>query len=637
MINVVLKDGKELPVPAGSTALDVATQISPGLAKRAVAAMVNGELRDLSREVPAGASVDVVRREDAAALELLRHDAAHVMAQAVQELFPGTQVTIGPTIEDGFYYDFLPPSNFTPDDLPRIEERMKEIVDRDLSITREVWSRDDATAHFESIGEHYKAELIRAIPAGEDVTMYRQGEWMDLCRGPHLPSTAALGKHFRLTRIAGAYWRGDSQNQMLQRIYGTCWATKKELDGYFRRLEEAAKRDHRLLGQNMDLFHLQPEAPGAVFWHPRGTTLFRVLEEYMRRKQRAAGYQEIITPELIDRSLWEKSGHWEKFGDNMFTSEVADERTFALKPMNCPGCVQVYKQGIHSYRDLPVRLGEFGYVHRFEPSGTLHGLMRVRAFTQDDAHVFCTLDQLEDECVKLCHLIPKIYKDFGFDEVEIALSDRPEVRIGGDDAWTQSEEALRSSLKAAGMDYTLNPGEGAFYGPKLEFTLKDAIGRRWQCGTVQVDLNLAARLDATYTSRDDTKEHPVIIHRALFGSMERFIGILLEHYEGRLPLWLAPTQAVVATITDAADPWARVVHDTLLEAGLRTEMDLRNEKIGYKVREHSAKKVSRILCIGETEANSQSVSMRTLGSKELKTMTLDEAVTLLSEQALPPS
>jgi len=578
-------------------------------------------------------AIEIVTRDAPDGLELLRHDAAHVMAEAVKELYPQTQVTIGPAIENGFYYDFAREEPFTPEDLERIEARMREIVERDETITREVWDRDEAVRFFREQGELYKAEIIEAIPAGEPISIYRQGEFLDLCRGPHLPSTGRLGNAFKLTKVSGAYWRGDSRNEMLQRIYGTAWANEKQLKAYLRMLEEAERRDHRLLGKQMNLFHFQEEAPGAVFWHHKGWTLFQSLIDYMRRRQNDTDYLEISTPDVMDRSLWEASGHWQTFGENMYVTQTRDERIFALKPMNCPGGVQVYKHGLKSYKDLPLRIAEFGKVHRYEPSGALHGLMRVRAFTQDDAHIYCTPSQVTQECIEVCDLILSIYRDFGFDDVLIKFSDRPEERVGSDEVWDESEAALKAALDAAGLKYSYNPGEGAFYGPKLEFVLRDAIGRDWQCGTLQVDLNLPERLDANYIGEDGNKHRPVMLHRALFGSLERFTGILLEHYAGNLPFWLAPLQVVVATITSDADGYAREVLEKLKASGIRAELDTRNEQISYKVREHSLQKIPAILALGKREVEDRTVSIRRFGKKGQQVKPLDEAVGALARES----
>lgn len=632
MPDIHLPDGSSRSFDTPVTGLDFAKSIGTGLAKAAVAVRVDGELRDLSRELPDGASVQIITRESDDGLEILRHDAAHVLAEAVKELFPETQVTIGPAIENGFYYDFARETAFTPDDLLVIEERMHEIVARDETIVREVWDRDEAVKFFKKLGEAYKAEIIASIPSSDPITLYRQGDFIDLCRGPHLPSTTRLGKAFKLTRISGAYWRGDSKNEMLQRIYGTAWANDKQLRQYLHMLEEAEKRDHRKLGKLMDLFHFQEEAPGAIFWHPKGWSLFQRLIDYMRQTQQDAGYREINTPSLMDRSLWEKSGHWETFGEHMYTTETVDGRAYALKPMNCPGHVQVFKQGITSYRELPLRLAEFGTVHRYEPSGALHGMLRVRAFTQDDAHIFCTEDQIRDESVKVCELILGIYRDFGFEDVRIKFADRPEVRVGSDAVWDKSEAALRAAIESTGLPFTHNPGEGAFYGPKLEFVLRDAIGRDWQCGTLQVDLNMPDKLGATYVAEDGQRHVPVMLHRAIFGSLERFTGILLEHHAGKLPLWLAPTQIVVATITGAADAYACDVAAAMRAAGLSAETDLRNEKISYKVREHSVAKVPVIIAVGEREVAERAVALRRLGQKHQKTLALDEAIAALKSE-----
>ena len=632
MPTIQLPDGSERHFDNAVTGLEIASDIGKGLARDAVAIRVEGELRDLTRSIEEDSSVEIIVRDSADGLELLRHDAAHVLAEAVKELWPDTQVTIGPAIENGFYYDFAREEPFTADDLAVIEKRMQEIVDRDESIEREVWDRDDAVRFFRDQGEEYKAQIIADIPAGDTLTLYRQGDFVDLCRGPHLPSTGKLGKAFHLTRVSGAYWRGDSNNEMLQRIYGTAWANPKQLRLYLTRLEEAEKRDHRRLGRVMDLFHFQEEAPGAVFWHPKGWGLFQNLIEYMRKQQNAAGYQEVNTPELMDRSLWEASGHWDSFGEHMFTTQTEDGRNYAIKPMNCPGHVQIFKQGITSYRDLPYRLAEFGKVHRFEPSGALHGMLRVRAFTQDDAHIFCTPEQITAETIAVCDLILGIYRDFGFEDVLIKFADRPKVRVGDDAVWDQAEAALKTALDSSGLDYTYNPGEGAFYGPKLEFVLRDAIGRDWQCGTHQVDLNLPARLGATYIGEDGQKHTPVLLHRAIFGSLERFIGILLEHHAGNLPLWLAPTQARVLTITSDADDYANDVVAKLQSAGIVADADLRNEKISYKVREHSVAKIPLLLAVGQREIEEQTVALRRLGSKQQKVLPLTDAIAEIGDE-----
>jgi len=632
MPKITLPDASERHFDAVTNGAEIAASIGKGLARDAVAVRVDGALWDLAREIDADARVEILTRDSDEGLELLRHDAAHVLAEAVKELWPDTQVTIGPAIENGFYYDFAREEAFTESDLETIEARMKDIVDRDEVVDREVWERDKAAEFFRGIGEEYKAEIIESIPSDEDLTLYRQGEFIDLCRGPHLPSTGKLGKSFKLTRVSGAYWRGDSNNEMLQRIYGTAWSNDKQLRQYLHMLEEAEKRDHRRLGRVMDLFHFQEEAPGAVFWHPKGWNLFQSLIGFMRDQQNAAGYQEINTPELMSRSLWEASGHWESFGDSMFTTETVDGRHFAIKPMNCPGHVQVFKQGITSYRELPIRLAEFGKCHRYEPSGALHGMMRVRAFTQDDAHIFCTAEQITEESIAVCDLILGIYRDFGFDDIRIKFADRPEVRVGEDSVWDQAEAALVKALEVAGLDYTHNPGEGAFYGPKLEFVLRDAIGRDWQCGTLQVDLNMPGRLGATYIGEDGNKHLPVMLHRAIFGSLERFMGILIEHHAGNLPLWLAPLQVKVLTITSDADDYAEEITSALRAVGIRAETDLRNEKISYKVREHSVAKIPVQYAVGQRELESRSVAIRRLGSKKQQVLPLDEAISILKSE-----
>ena len=570
-------------------------------------------------------------------LEILRHDCAHIMAMAVQELFPETQVSIGPPIENGFYYDFARDKPFTLDDLEVIEAKMKEIVKQDLEITYKVFSRKDAIKFFEDKNETYKIKIINDIPVDEELKVYFHGDWPDLCRGPHLNRTSEVGTAFKLTKVAGAYWRGDSSNEMLQRIYGTAWETQKDLDDYLLFLEEAEKRDHRKLGKELDLFHFQEEAPGSVFWHSKGWTLFRTLIDYMRKRQEDAGYEEINTPDIMDKSLWELSGHLEKFGDNMFTTEAREERVYALKPMNCPGCVQVYKQGIKSYRDLPLRVSEFGKVHRYEPSGALHGLMRVRAFTQDDAHIFCTEDQITEESKKVCDLVLSIYKDFGFENVSIKFSDRPEKRVGSDDIWDKSEKALKEAMEATGLEYSLNPGEGAFYGPKLEFVLRDAIGREWQCGTLQVDLNMPERLGGNYVSNDGAKKNPVMLHRALFGSLERFTGILLEHYAGKLPAWLAPVQAIIAPITSELNEYADEINEQLKNNGIRVQTDLRNEKISYKIRENSLKKVPYMIILGKKELAERSVTLRTLGKEDQEKINVEKLNDFFEKECMMPS
>ena len=632
MPKITLPDGSERQFEAAVSGAEIALSIGKSLARDAVAIRVDGTPWDLTRSIEQDATVEIVTRDSDAGLELLRHDAAHVLAEAVKELWPATQVTIGPAINNGFYYDFAREEPFTDADLEIIESRMKEIVARDEAIEREVWERDKAIEFFRGIGEEYKAEIIEGIPSNEDLTLYRQGDFIDLCRGPHLSSTGQLGNAFKLTHVSGAYWRGDSNNEMLQRIYGTAWSNDKQLRKYLRMLEEAEQRDHRRLGRVMDLFHFQEEAPGAVFWHPKGWSLFQNLIGFMREQQNAAGYQEINTPEIVSLSLWEASGHWETFGDIMFTTETADGRTYAVKPMNCPGHVQVFKQGITSYRDLPCRLAEFGKCHRYEPSGALHGMMRLRAFTQDDAHVFCTPEQITEESIAVCDLILEIYRNFGFDNVRIKYADRPEVRVGDDAVWDQAEAALLEALEVSGLDYTHNPGEGAFYGPKLEFVLRDAIGRDWQCGTLQVDLNMPGRLGATYIGEDGEKHLPVMLHRAIFGSLERFIAILLEHHAGNLPLWLAPVQVKVLTITSDADEYAVDVAARLRASGLRAETDLRNEKISYKVREHSVAKVPVQFAVGQRELENGTVAVRRLGSRKQQVMSLAEAISALNSE-----
>ena len=632
MPNITLPDGSERQFEQATSGADIAASIGEGLARAAVAVRVNGDLWDLTRPIDTDAAVEIVVRDSDDGVELLRHDAAHVLAEAVKELWPDTQVTIGPAIENGFYYDFSREEPFTDADLETIEQRMKDIVERDEAIDREVWDRDEAVDFFRNMGEEYKAEIIASIPSDENITLYRQGEFIDLCRGPHLPSTGKLGKSFKLTHVSGAYWRGDSNNEMLQRIYGTAWPNDKALRKYLHMLEEAEKRDHRRLGRVMDLFHFQEEAPGAVFWHPNGWTLFQQLVAYVRRRNTEAGYQEVNTPEIVARTLWERSGHWDTFGENMFTSETVDGRMFAIKPMNCPGHVQVFNQGIKSYRDLPLRLAEFGKCHRYEPSGALHGMMRVRAFTQDDAHIFCTPEQITDESIAVCNLILGIYKDFGFDDVRIKFADRPEVRVGADEVWDQAEAALLKALEASGLDYTHNPGEGAFYGPKIEFVLRDAIGRDWQCGTLQVDLNMPGRLGASYIGQDGEKHTPVMLHRAMLGSLERFMGILIEHHAGNLPLWLSPQQVEVLTITSDADDYATEIVAALRAAGLRGDADLRNEKISFKVREHSVAKVPVLFAVGQREVENRTVAIRRLGSKKQHVMALDEAIATLRDE-----
>ena len=636
MPNITLPDGSVRSFDAPVTPADVAADIGPGLAKAALLATVDGDEWDLTRPVDSDVKMALITAKDDAALALLRHDCAHVMAEAVLELYPETQVTIGPAIENGFYYDFHRETAFSEDDLAAIEKRMHEIVDRDEAITRHVWTRDEAVAFYEKNNEPFKVELVAAIPADETVTFYKQGDFIDLCRGPHLPSTGKLGHAFKLMKVAGAYWRGDSDRPMLQRIYGTAWRTEKELNAYLHMLEEAEKRDHRKLGKQLNLFHLQEEATGSVFWHSKGWFIYREIEAYVRRRLEQAGYGEVKTPQLVDRTLWEASGHWDKFRENMFTAQSEDERTLALKPMNCPCHVQIFRQGIKSYRDLPLRMAEFGSCHRNEPSGALHGIMRVRAFTQDDAHIFCTEDQITAESVEFCALLQSIYADFGFTDVRVKFSDRPEVRAGDDATWDKAEKALTDACSAANLETTLNPGEGAFYGPKLEFVLRDAIGRDWQCGTLQVDFVLPERLDAEYVGEDGNRHRPVMLHRAILGSMERWIGILIEQYSGRMPNWLAPVQIVVASITDSANDYAEQVARTAEAMGLRVERDFRNEKISYKVREHSVMKVPFILAVGGREAEAGSVALRRLGSNEQTVLDMKEALTMLRDESLAP-
>ena len=624
MPNIKLPDGKEIFFPEAVNGLQIANKISNSLSKDALVMEVNGKLKDLNYQISTDANVKIFTSKNKEGLETIRHDTAHILAMAVQELFPKTQVTIGPVIDNGFYYDFARAEPFTENDLRKIEAKMMEIVDRDEITKREVWNRGEAIAYFKKKGETYKAELIESIPDGEEISIYFHGKWNDLCRGPHLSSTGKIGKNFKLTKVAGAYWRGDSKNEMLQRIYGTSWPSKKELDSYLLMIEEAEKRDHRKLGKEMDLFHFREESPGSVFWHQKGWNLFQKLIFYMREKQNEAGYQEINTPEVLDRSLWEKSGHWEKFGANMFTSKTPDEKVFAIKPMNCPGCVQVFNQGLKSYRDLPLKMSEFGKVHRYEPSGSLHGLLRVRAFTQDDAHIFCTEEQITQECLSVTKLIIDIYKDLGFENIILKYSDRPDIRVGEDHVWDKSEKALLEAIKETKLDYSINKGEGAFYGPKIEFVLRDAIGRDWQCGTLQVDLNLPERLGATYVSKDGSKKVPVMIHRALFGSLERFIGILLENYSGKLPFWISPIQTVVIPISDDFDNYAKKVNFELKRAGISSEIDLKNHNLNYKIREHSLKKIPLILICGKKEVDSNTVTIRRLDSKKQEIMELNE-------------
>ena len=635
-ITITLPDGSRREFSEPMTGAELAAAIGPGLAKAAVAIKLGGRPRDLATLIDRDAAVAIITRDTPEGVEILRHDAAHVMAEAVKELYPETQVTFGPATETGFYYDFARATPFTPDDLSRIEERMRDIVRRDEPITREVWDRDKAVAFFDGIGERYKAEYIGEIPPAEEISLYRQGNFVDLCVGPHLPSTGRLGQAFKLMNVAGAYWRGDPNNAQLQRVYGTAWPSQKELDQYLFRLEEAERRDHRKLGRELDLFHLGDEAVGSVFWHPNGWMLFRIIEDYMRRRLDAVGYQEVKGPLLLDRSLWETTGHWETFRENMFIAESRDERVLAVKPMNCPGHVLIFRNRLRSYRELPLRLAEFGSCHRNEPSGALHGIMRVRGFTQDDAHIFCTDDQVTSEAIAFCHLLLSIYRDFGFDDVAIKFADRPPARIGSDTLWDRAEKDLRDAVEAAGLSYALNPGEGAFYGPKLEFHLRDALGREWQCGTLQLDFQMPERLGATYVGEDGGRHTPVMLHRAILGSMERFIAILIEHYAGSFPLWLAPVQAVVASITDDAAAYAEEVTRGLADAGLRAVTDTGSEKIGYKVREHSLAKIPLIFAVGRREAEKHTVSLRRLGSSAQEALALSEAIARLKVEAVPP-
>jgi len=622
MPTITLPDGKNLDFPKKVTGLEVAEKISKSLAKQAMVISVDGELKDLDFLIEKNCSVKIFTSKNEEGLETIRHDTAHILAMAVQELFPGTQVTIGPVIENGFYYDFVRKEPFTEEDLKKIEEKMKEIVDRDEKTKREVWDRDKAVKHFKKKGEIYKAELIESIPKDEEVSIYFHGEWHDLCRGPHLSSTGKIGKFFKLTKVSGAYWRGDSNNEMLQRIYGTSWASQKDLDIYLKRIEEAEKRDHRKLGKEMDLFHFREESPGSVFWHEKGWALFQKLINFMKMKQNIAGYKEINTPEVLDRSLWEKSGHWEKFGANMYTSTTPDEKVFAIKPMNCPGCIEVFNQGLKSYKDLPLKMSEFGKVHRYEPSGALHGLLRVRAFTQDDAHIFCTEDQITEECLTVTNLILKIYKDLGFENVILKYSDRPDSRVGNDSVWDKAEAALLKAVKATKLEYSINKGEGAFYGPKIEFVLRDAIGRDWQCGTLQVDFNLPGRLGASYVDKDGTKKVPVMLHRALFGSLERFIGILIEHYAGKFPFWISPLQTVVIPISEEFDDYAIEVCKKIKEVGISSITDLKKHNLNYKIRDHSLAKIPLLLICGKKEVDSNTVTIRRLDSNKQENMEL---------------
>ena len=623
MPTIKLPDGKKLEFPKKITGLEIAEKISKSLSKQATVISVDDELKDLSYIIDKDCSVKIFTSKDKEGLETIRHDIAHITAMAVQELFPGTQVTIGPVIENGFYYDFSRKEPFTEEDLNKIEIKMKEIVDRDVPTTREVWKREKAISHFKDKGEIYKAEIIENIPKGEEVSIYFHGEWHDLCKGPHLSSTGKIGKYFKLTKVSGAYWRGDSNNEMLQRIYGTGWASQKDLDQYLNRIEEAEKRDHRKLGKEMDLFHFREESPGSVFWHEKGWKLFQKLVAYMRDRQDNAGYKEVNTPEILDRTLWEKSGHWEKYGEHMYTSQTPDKKIFAIKPMNCPGHIQVFNQGLKSYRDLPLRITEFGKVHRYEPSGSLHGLLRVRAFTQDDAHIFCSEDQITEECLIVTNLILDIYKDLGFENVILKYADRPEIRVGDDKVWDKAEASLLEAVKASKLEYSINKGEGAFYGPKVEFVLRDAIGRDWQCGTLQVDLNLPGRLDASFIDKDGAKKVPVMLHRALFGSLERFIGILIENYGGKFPFWIAPLQTIVIPISEEFDKYAKEVNKKIKGVGISSEVDLKNHNLNYKIREHSLSKIPLLLICGKKEVDTNSVTIRRLDSNKQENMELN--------------
>jgi threonyl-tRNA synthetase len=634
---ITLPDGNNLNFPKKVTGLEVATKISKSLAKEAMVISIDGELKDLDFLIEKNCSVQIFTSKNEEGLEIIRHDTAHILAMAVQELFPGTQVTIGPVIENGFYYDFARKEPFTEEDLKKIEEKMKEIVDRDEKTKREVWDRDKAVKHFKKKGEIYKAELINSIPENEEVSIYFHGEWHDLCRGPHLSSTGKIGKFFKLTKVSGAYWRGDSKNEMLQRIYGTSWASQKDLNDYLKRIDEAEKRDHRKLGKEMDLFHFREESPGSVFWHEKGWALFQKLINYMRARQDAAGYKEVNTPEVLDRLLWEKSGHWEKYGENMYTSQTPDEKIFAIKPMNCPGHIQVFNQGLKSYRDLPLRITEFGKVHRYEPSGALHGLLRVRAFTQDDAHIFCSEEQITNECLIVTNLILDIYKDLGFENVILKYADRPKVRVGDDKVWDKAETSLLEAVKATKLEYSINKGEGAFYGPKIEFVLRDAIGRDWQCGTLQVDLNLPGRLGASYVAKDGAKKIPVMLHRALFGSLERFIGILIEHYAGKFPFWISPLQTVVIPISEDFENYATQVSEKIKKAGMSSVVDLKNHNLNYKIRDHSLAKIPLLLICGKKEVDSNSVTIRRLDSNKQENMELNTFLKKFSALNKAPS
>ena len=637
MPNIKLPDGKSLNFKDKVTGFQIAEKISKSLSKQALIISIDGELKDLSFEIEKDCTVKIITSKDSEGLDAIRHDTTHIMAMAVQEIFPGTKIAIGPAIKDGFYYDFFRKEPFTPEDLEKIEKKMKEIVEIDEPTRREVWGRKKAKDHYKKIGEDYKVQLVDAIPEDEEVSVYYHGKWYDLCRGPHLTSTGKIGKFFKLTKVSGAYWRGDSNNEMLQRIYGTSWPSKKELDDYLNRIEEAEKRDHRKLGKEMDLFHFREESPGSVFWHEKGWNLFQKLISYMRAKQNEAGYKEINTPEILDRSLWEKSGHWEKFGSNMYTSTTPDEKVFAIKPMNCPGCVQVFNQGLKSYRDLPLKMSEFGKVHRYEPSGSLHGLLRVRAFTQDDAHIFCSEEQITKECLDVTNLILEIYKDLGFENVILKYSDRPDVRVGEDIVWDKSEKALLEAIKASKLEYSVNKGEGAFYGPKIEFVLRDAIGRDWQCGTLQVDLNLPARLGASFVDKDGSKKIPVMLHRALFGSLERFIGILIENYSGKLPFWISPLQTMVIPVSEDFDNYSKEVNQKIKKVGINSEVDLKNHNLNYKIREHSLSKIPILLICGKKEVDSNTVTIRRLDSNKQENMELNLFLKKFSALSKAPS
>ena len=634
MVSIKLPDGSKKKFSSPIQGRELAKKISSSLSKSAIAISVDGELKDLNYEINKDCNAIIITKDSDLGIEILRHDAAHVMAEAVKTLYPEVQVTIGPPIENGFYYDFSKKEPFTPEDLKKIEAKMLEIINKNERFDREIWDRKKAIDYFKKQGELYKVEIIKDIPSKEEISVYKQGKFLDLCRGPHSQSTGKIGKFFKLIKLAGAYWKGDSNNEMLQRIYGTAWTTKKDLDNYLEILEEADKRDHRKLGREMDLFHFQEESPGSIFWHNKGWDVFMRLQNYLRNKQTKAGYEEINTPDMLDRSLWEKSGHWEKFKENMFTIDTEDERVFALKPMNCPGCIQVFNQGIKSYKDLPIKMSEFGKVHRYEPSGAVHGMMRVRSFTQDDAHIFCTEDQITNECIEVTNLILEIYKYFGFSNIKINYADRPKKRVGKDDIWDKSEEALLKAVKKAGVEYEINKGEGAFYGPKIEFVLKDAINREWQCGTVQVDFNLPERLNANYVNEKGEKQRPVLIHRALFGSLERFLGILIEHYNGKLPFWLAPTQISICTITEKFNDFGNEIYKKLSELNLKIDFDSRNEKINYKIREHSFKKVPIILIVGEKEKKENSVTIRELSVDKQKFLKLDKAIEYIKKKNL---